>query len=42
MVSIEPQFYPQIGILYDYRIRAWAEKCRMTLGLDKDAEELEV
>lgn len=39
IVNIESQFYPQIGRLYDHRIRAWAEKCRVTLGLNEEEDE---
>lgn len=39
IVSIESQFYPQIGRLYDHRIRAWAEKCRVKLGLSEEEDE---
>jgi hypothetical protein len=39
VVSIESQFYPQIGRMYDRRIRAWAEKCRVKLGLNEEEDE---
>jgi hypothetical protein len=39
VVSIELQFYPQIGRLYDHPIRAWAEKCRVELGPNEEEDE---
>jgi len=38
VVKVESQFYPQIGELYDRRIRAWAAARQAKLGLDQPAE----
>jgi hypothetical protein len=35
VVSVDSPFYPQIGQLYEQRIRAWASARRAELGLDR-------
>lgn len=35
IVSIDSPFYPQIGALYEHRIRVWANVRRAELGLDR-------
>ena len=41
VVSIESPFYPQIGELYERRIKTWATDRRAALDLRTDAEEPE-
>ena len=39
VVGVESQFYPQIGVLYQRRIEAWATARRAELGLDQEEDE---
>ncbi len=41
IVSVESQFYPQIGRLYERRVRDWAAGRQAAMGLRRTQEDLE-